>query len=116
MIGRAQLRSNPQPTLFDRGDAARAAQVDALRKSREYHCERRDTAYSAFAAAGRDGLTRHELSQTMQCQQSSICSVVLAMLRDGELVELRSRRRSTAGGSGCILVLSSYEEIARHAG
>jgi hypothetical protein len=97
--------------LFDRGDAAAESRADAAKAALSSAEGRRSAAMASFTEAGSHGLTRYELSRKLGVQQSSVCRIVLDLLRDGELAELRKRRQSEAGGSGCILVLPEFREV-----
>jgi len=106
-------RRKPKPIqlgLFDTGSNAHETRADAFEQSDRRAISRRVATLEAFERAGQRGLTRYELAQRLGCEQCSVTRTVQELLASSQLYELRERRRSAAGGEGCVMVLPMFKE------
>src|SRR6056297_496791 len=83
--------------LFDYGATAKATRADAHRQAEPKQADRRHRALQHLVDAGNRGLTRHELADAMALPLQSVCSVALALLRDGLASEPGPRRPTPSG-------------------
>ena len=92
--------------LFDFGATAKATRADAHRQAEPKQADRRRLALQLLADAGNHGLTRHELADAMALPLQSVCSVALAILRDGLASEPGPKRPTPAGSMAAVLVVT----------
>lgn len=65
-------------------------------------------------SAGYVGRTRDEISLALPCPIQSVTSPVLALVRDGELVETPARRNTRWGSPAVVLVHVTFDQWREH--
>lgn len=98
--------SQSQPDLFDSGQHAKQTRAIAAASAIEKAPSRRDRIESFIRSRGPHGATRHEIAAAMDWPLSGVCSPVLAMLRDGRLIETGERRLTQYGSMAAVIVVS----------
>lgn len=109
-------RRRPKPIqlgLLDTGANAAASRAESFQRSERKATSRRIAVLEEYERAGHRGLTRYELAQRLGCEQCSVTRTVQELLTSLQLCELRERRKSAAGGEGCVLVLPMFAEGRR---
>lgn len=99
-----------QRDLFSTGRTAAECRAEAVKIASSKLPQRKLRILELLGHAGRNGLTRYELSQHLNVQQSSICGAVLDLIATAEVVELPRKRESGVGGRGTVLVHQSFAE------
>lgn len=68
---------------------------------------RKVDAQNHFRTAGQNGLTREELAEALRIPINSVCSVALAMLADGSIVDSGRTRATHSGYPAAILIAAN---------
>jgi len=94
-----------QPALIEAGQAARQASKDALRAKRKPLL----LEIAAWSKSrGQYGGTRDEFSAFSGRPMQSVCSPILHLLQDGELVDTKVRRQTRWGREATVFVHRDY--------
>ncbi|MGB7323425.1 MAG: hypothetical protein WBD31_01045 [Rubripirellula sp.] len=99
-------RSGVQSTnLFDWGQHAQETRAIAAASSLPKHKSRREQIFDYVAECGPVGCLRHDIANHFDWPLSSVCGPVLALLRNGRLIEV-GKRESPYGSPAAVLVAS----------
>lgn len=91
-------------SLFDFGATAQATRAAAYKASQANEPSRRDVIAAYVASCGPDGCTRDSISEGTGIRLQSVCGPVLALLRDGLLIEDGRTRPTETGRQAAVIV------------
>jgi predicted Rossmann fold nucleotide-binding protein DprA/Smf involved in DNA uptake len=101
---RQRTGANSQPDLFDWGATARATRAAAFDASKPKANERHERVFAYVASCGERGATREEVANSTGIKLQSVCSPVLALLREGRLREDGRTRLTSSGSKAAVFI------------
>ena len=97
-------KKTEQNSLFDSGENAAETRASAYRAAKSKLAGRKLLVANYVLQCGELGATRDEVAAGVGLPIQSVCSVVLALLRDDRLIETKHRRQTRSGGMAVVLV------------